>query len=222
MGKISLVFISDTHNKHKVFTMPPADVVIHCGDCTSMGHEHEIKKFLKWFSGLDQYEHKILIAGNHDWLFERNTSLAKSLVPENVIYLEDSGVEIDGYYFYGTPVQKIFNDWAFNRPESKMKQHFEMIPEKTDILITHNPPYMIGDYVPWSYKHEGSPSLYMEVVKRIRPLIHVFGHIHEGRGIKVIDDITFINATNLDGNYLPVHIPTIVEIEANEVNVIAD
>lgn len=219
---MKICFISDTHNKHKVFSMPDADIVIHSGDITSMGHEHEIKAFLKWFSRLEQYKHKIFIAGNHDWLFERNGSLAKSFVPENVTYLEDSGIEIDGYYFYGTPIQKHFCNWAFNRDEHKMLQHWEMIPDNTDILITHNPPYMIGDYVPWAHKNEGSMSLYMEIVKRIKPILHVFGHIHEGRGVKIIDDTTFINATNLDGGYFPIYNPYLIEINANEVNVISD
>ena len=224
---IKIVFISDTHNKHKLYSgkfMPDGDIVIHSGDISSVGHEHEVKNFLKWFSGLDQYKYKIFIAGNHDWLFERNSALAKDLVKEykNVVYLEDSGVEIEGYYFYGTPVQKHFFDWAFNRSEEKMQQHWNMIPDKTDVLITHSPPFMIGDYVPWSMKHEGSSSLYLEVVNRIKPIIHVFGHIHEGRGIKMIDEITFINATCLNGQYHPVYNPIVVEINANEVNVISD
>lgn len=219
---MKICIISDTHNKHKVFSMPSADIVIHCGDISSMGHEHEVKNFLKWFSGLNQYEHKIFIAGNHDLLFERNSSLARSLVPKNVIYLEDDGIEIDGYYFYGTPIQKVFNNWAFNRDENKMQQHWKMIPDNTDILITHNPPYMIGDYVSWDGKNEGSMSLYMEITNRIKPILHVFGHIHEGRSIKIIENTTFINTTNLDEQYYPIHNPFLIEIDANEVNVISD
>ena len=210
---LKLCIISDTHTKHKAIPdIPNADIIIHCGDFTSVGHEHEIRNFFKWFSGLTQYKHKIIIAGNHDMMFERNGSYARSLVPDNVIYLEDSGVEIEGYYFYGTPVQKPFCDWAFNRPEEKLEQHWNAIPDNTDVLITHSPPYMIGDYVPRSKEHHGSPTLYKEVVNRIKPKIHCFGHIHEGHGIKEIDGIKFINASLLNDAYLMVYLPIVAEI----------
>lgn len=210
---MKICIISDTHNKHKYLgKLPDADVIIHCGDFTSMGKEHEIRDFLKWYSNLEQYKYKIIIAGNHDFLFERNRGHAIRLVPRNVIYLEDNGVEIEGIKFYGSPVQLPFYDWAFNRPEEKLVQHWAAIPDDTDVLITHGPPFMIGDYVPWSHKHQGSPSLYKEVVERIKPKIHCFGHIHEGNGMKIIENIKFINASNLNDNYLCVYKPFIIEI----------
>jgi len=210
---MKIVIISDTHNKHKFLgTLPEADVIIHCGDMTSMGHSHEIVNFMKWFSNLTQCSHKICVAGNHDWMFEKANVLARKLVPDNVVYLEDEEVVIDGIKFYGTPVQKHFCGWAFNRSESKMAQHWAAIPDDVDVLITHSPPYSILDLVPWQGECHGSPSLYKEVVERIRPLISTFGHIHEGYGIKIIDDIKFINASNLDGSYNCVNDPVIVEI----------
>lgn len=52
---MKLCIISDTHNKHKRLSkLPYADVIIHCGDMTSMGHSHEIVEFMKWFSKLEQ------------------------------------------------------------------------------------------------------------------------------------------------------------------------
>jgi Icc-related predicted phosphoesterase len=213
---MKLCIISDTHNKHKhIVKLPDADVIIHCGDMTSIGHEHEIANFLKWFSKLNQYKYKIFIAGNHDWLFETNGQLARSLVPDNVIYLEDSGVEIEGKHFYGSPVQSPFFDWAFNRSEEKLKQHWEAIPNNIDVLITHSPPFMIGDYVPTAKEHKGSPSLRSEVLTRIKPIIHCYGHIHEGYGIRVVENTTpttFINASLLNDDYLRVFNPILIEI----------
>lgn len=212
---MKLCIISDTHGKHKQLELPDADMIIHCGDSTSVGKEHEIHKFMKWYSGLEQYKYKIIIAGNHDWLFERNRLLAKSHIPDNIIYLEDSGVEIEGIKFYGIPVQKHFCNWAFNRTEAILANHWGAIPDDTDVVITHSPPYGIGDYVSHGYStdgHQGSPSLYMEMVKKIRPIIHCFGHIHEGYGLKEIDNIKFINASNLDGEYYCVNKPFVVEI----------
>ena len=210
---MKICIISDTHNKHKrLAKLPEADVIIHCGDFTSMGHSHEIVEFMKWFSKLEQFEHKIIIAGNHDWLFETNGILAREKVPENVIYLEDSEVIIEGIKFYGTPVQLPFCNWAFNRSEEKLKQHWEAIPDDTDVLITHQPPFSLFDWSVYDHKHTGSPSLYFEVVERIKPKIHCFGHIHSGHGIKVIENTTFINASNLDEDYMCVYDPIIIEI----------
>lgn len=209
---MKLCIISDTHNKHKrLAKLPDADVIIHAGDFTSMGHSHEIVTFMQWYSKLP-YKYKIVIAGNHDWLFETHRLLALEKVPENVIYLEDSGVEIEGIKFWGTPVQLPFNNWAFNRPEEKLAQHWQAIPDDTDVLITHQPPYSIFDWSVYDLKHTGSPSLYKEVVERIKPKVHIFGHIHSGYGIKVIENTTFINASNLDEDYMCVYDPVIFEI----------
>jgi Icc-related predicted phosphoesterase len=209
---VKLCIISDTHNKHKRLSkLPEADVIIHCGDMTSMGHSHEIVDFMKWFSKLN-YQYKICIAGNHDWLFDTNRLIAREKVPENVIYLEDSGVEIEGIKFWGTPVQLPFNNWAFNKPEARLIPHWQAIPDDIDVLITHQPPYSIFDWSVYDLKHTGSPSLYKEVVERIKPKVHCFGHIHSGYGVKIIENIKFVNASNLDEDYMCVNNPVVIEI----------
>ena len=210
---MKICIISDTHNKHKRLSkLPEADVIIHCGDFTSMGYSHEIREFMNWYSKLDQYKHKLIIAGNHDWLFDRSRILALEHVPKNVVYLEDSGVEIEGLNFYGTPVQPPFNNWAFNKPEEKLIPHWQAIPDNTDVLITHCPPHTIFDWSIYDNIHTGSPSLYFEVVDRIRPKLHCFGHIHSGHGIKVIENTTFVNASNLDEDYMCVYDPVLINI----------
>lgn len=215
---MKLCLISDTHTKHQYIGIKKyeADVLIHCGDITGNGGIAAITDFLDWFADLNQFRHKIFIAGNHDWLFERNNSLARELVKDvgvnDIVYLENEEVVIDGIKFYGTPVQPPFMNWAFNVHEPKLTEYWKIIPDDTDVLITHSPPYMIGDYVPWSAKHEGSQSLYREVVDRIKPRLHCFGHIHEGYGVVNMDDIKFVNASCLDADYMAVNEPIIVEI----------
>jgi predicted phosphodiesterase len=68
---MKITLISDTHNKHKYITddLPGGDLLIHAGDISSMGYEHEIREFCKWYNGLDKYTNKVFIAGNHDWGF---------------------------------------------------------------------------------------------------------------------------------------------------------
>lgn len=198
---MKLCIISDTHSRHHLIKeLPNADVIIHCGDISNIGGEYEIYNFFYWFSNLIQFEYKIMIAGNHDFLFEKNKSLVLSMKPNNVIYLEDSEVIINNTKFYGTPVSKIFNNWAFNRDNKKLQKHWEAIPDDVDVLITHEPPYGILD-LGVSNKHIGSISLYNEVVNRIKPKLHCFGHAHNSYGKIIKNDITFINSSILDSLY---------------------
>lgn len=208
---IKIAIISDTHNKHKRLTIPNCDVLIHCGDMTSMGYDHEIRSFMKWFTKQNA-TYKICIAGNHDKLFENERTFALSLIPDNIIYLEDSGVEVLGLKFYGTPVQLPFHKWAFNREEHKLKQHWSAIPDYTDVLITHSPPYGLMDFSLRGQRHIGSPSLYYEVLDRIKPTINCFGHLHEGYGIKIIQNTIFVNASICDDHNEFSNQPIIIDL----------
>lgn len=210
---MKICIISDSHGKHNYYhNLPEADVIIHCGDISSVGRDHEIVNFMKWYTKLEQFKYKLFIAGNHDWLFETNGLLARSRVPANVIYLQDSGVEIEGLNFYGSPVTPPFCNWAFNRHEEKLMLHWLAIPEKTDVLITHGPPKGVFDYVASDKLHVGSPSLYTQITERIKPSLHIMGHIHSGYGVKTIGETTFINASNLDEDYMCVNKPFLIEL----------
>lgn len=197
--------ISDTHTKHGKIKLPGGDILIHSGDCSSHGELREVLAFLDWFSDQD-YSHLILIAGNHDFIFEKQPSLmAEECKKRGIIYLNDSGVEIEGIKIWGSPVQPWFYDWAFNRGRgAEIKKHWDLIPNDTDILVTHGPPYMILDGVPqrggW-YENVGCVDLYAKILET-KVKLHVFGHIHEGAGHKYIDGRTYVNASSLDGMYM--------------------
>ena len=64
-----IVVISDTHNQHARLKLPKGDMLIQCGDFTGRGLIPEAASFLQWFIEQD-FAHKILIAGNHDFLAE--------------------------------------------------------------------------------------------------------------------------------------------------------
>src|SRR5437868_14905360 len=129
-----IVCISDTHNCHDQIEIPESDILVHAGDATTSGTVEQVKAFNAWFSSLP-HRHKIFIAGNHDWLFERNNELARQLLDAEITYLQDSSVEIEGLKIYGSPWQPRFFDWAFNvdRGDAIAKK-WRMIPLDTDIL----------------------------------------------------------------------------------------
>jgi len=206
-----ICFISDLHGSYTDLVIPESDIIVCAGDMTNLGYKQELLGFFDWFSNLPQ-AHKIFVAGNHDFIFEKYPVEIKELIPSNIIYLEDSGVEIMGLNFYGTPVQVFFNNWAFNRTEKQLEEYWKKIPENTDILITHSPPFGIMDLSKRGNNKCGSKSLLYEVIYRIKPKIHVFGHIHEGYGVVNKDDIIFINASNMDMDYNLTNPPIIIEI----------
>ena len=205
-----IVFISDTHLHHDRLEVPPGDILVHAGDFSGRGRLEEVKAFLDWYGSLP-HTHKVLIAGNHDFLAEREPRLFRSLIPDNLIYLEDSGVTIEGIRIWGSPIQPWFFDWAFNRQRgADIRQHWALIPDDTDILVTHGPPYGILDRV----ARDGSPVGCRDLLRRINDIdikINVFGHIHEAYGQQSVGNTLFLNAAVLDENYILCHKPWVVD-----------
>lgn len=56
---------------------------------------------------------------------------------------------------------------------------WDVIPDDTDILVTHTPPLGHGDLCCTGVR-AGCVELLSTVQKRVKPKYHVFGHIHEG------------------------------------------
>ena len=132
-----IICLSATHNSHERLRVPDGDILIHAGDATIRGTIAETTAFIDWFA--DQpHKYKILVAGNHDWLFEISRSTARRLLDDSIIYLEDSAVVIENLKFYGSPWQPRFYDWAFNLNRgAELAEKRRMIPPDTDVLITH-------------------------------------------------------------------------------------
>lgn len=208
---MKIIAISDTHGQHPSLILPPGDLIIHAGDCSYRGTEREIKEFLAWFSAQD-YKYKIFIAGNHDFYFEKSTpDDIASIIPHNVIYLQDSGVTLEGIKCWGSPITPWFFDWAFNRHRgAEIKKHWDLIPTDIDILITHGPVYGMLDRT-ISGKRVGCEVLY-EKVMSIQPKVHICGHIHEAYGQATQDETLFVNASVLDVRYRMVNEPIAFDI----------
>lgn len=210
---ITITTISDTHGQHDKIYVGSGDLVIHSGDCTPQGSTSDIEEFLKWYGDLE-FDYKILVPGNHDWDFEKLPDSCKEMCENyGVILLNDSGTKIKGLNIWGSPVQPVFGNWAFNRtiaePYATKKHpwighHWDKIPENTDILITHGPPHGILDETYFGNQKVGCPIL-RHKIDTVKPVLHVFGHIHEGRGVLVDPNgpTTYVNASTLDVRYKP-------------------
>jgi Icc-related predicted phosphoesterase len=204
--EISIVAISDTHGFHDAVDIPAGDILIHAGDLTRHGEMADVREFNDFLGGLP-HPVKIVIAGNHDFCFESDPEMCRTHLT-NAIYLQDQAVTVEGIRFYGSPWQPWFFDWAFNLQRGpEIREKWDLIPEDTDVLITHGPPFGHGDRTIRG-ERVGCQDL-LEVVEQIQPKVHIFGHIHEGHGLTHNEHTTFINASICGVSYRPKNTPTL-------------
>jgi len=207
-SRMRLVLLSDTHGRHKKLNIPDGDVLVHCGDFSHRGNLAETEAFGRWFA-TQPHTFKVLVPGNHDAATENPVArnLLRSL---GIEVLVDSGATIGGKRFHGSPWTPRFGDWAWMRDDADLAQYFDCIPHNPDVLVTHGPPYGILD------RNDagtlcGSQQL-LHAVTRARPRLHVFGHIHEARGMCLRGDTDFLNVANLSSDYTRLHDPIVYDI----------
>ena len=132
------------------------------------------------------------------------------------IYLQDSSVEILGLKFYGSPWQPEFGrNWAFNLPRNsvELEQRWAAVPTPLDVLVTHGPPDG-----PLSWSHYVRASVGCELLARyvrekIRPRVHIFGHVHGGYGVyRDTGPTEFHNVATCDEEYAPINPAHVIDL----------
>ena len=238
---MKFILTSDTHGEHHKISSylaktkelyPEIDTIIHAGDGGTyknpFQNEASMRDFLRWYSNTP-FTNKLYIPGNHDTSFEKGL---KSLVrrdeyPEVTTLLHES-IELNGLNIFGSPYTPSFYGWAYNVKRSKLDRYWNEIPENTDILVTHGPPMGVLDYVSieGGFLNVGCKAL-MNNVERVKPKLHVFGHIHDdilqpNYGSKVLTGLNtlFLNVSLLDQKYDVKNAPVIVELEGDEFKII--
>lgn len=226
-----VVCVSDLHENW--IDTPECDLLLIAGDLT-FGFKGDYASqqktiatdFFQW--AMEQPAEKVVcIAGNHDQSVQ---AWGWPIVPEvgdKLIYLQDSGVDVCGKRIWGTPWQPWFYSWAFNAPkrngERFLKSKFDLIPDDTDIVICHGPPWGHGDhendgmYSHAGYgdtpKRSGSHAMH-DALYRVEPELMVCGHIHQGYGEYSMTgiDTKVVNAAVVNYEYKPVNEPVIVNL----------
>eukprot|EP00804_Cyclotella_cryptica_P013492 CCRYP_017215-RA/>CCRYP_017215-RA protein AED:0.00 eAED:0.00 QI:343/1/1/1/1/1/2/524/371 len=232
-----IVCISDTHSYHRSIPIPTCDILIHGGDFTNYGEPHMVKDVSDYFSELLRNgtvkKAIVCIAGNHELTFqpdhyervwrrfqrpkqsEKYDTEAARKALTNCVYLEDEAATIGSIQFYGSPWQPEFYHWAFNVPRIDIESKWEKIPTNTDVLITHGPPLGRGD-VTSGNNRTGCISLMKEVQCRVKPRLHVFGHIHESYGVTHDGTTMYVNASSVSQNYTQQNPSIVIDLPVDQ------
>lgn len=101
------------------------------------------------------------------------------------------------FTLYCTPYQPECGDWAFAYKRNEDRFNFDVlegsvsiasevsaVPNNVD-MMRHGPPKGMLDLIPDRNEPAGCDALF-RMVKRVRPLLHCFGHIHKGYGLRQV------------------------------------
>ncbi|HLV50532.1 MAG TPA: metallophosphoesterase [Flavobacterium sp.] len=174
-----IAVFADTHGMHRKLPIKEVDIAIHLGDACTFGNKAQFTDFLDWFS---QYpaKYKLFVAGNHELQWEESPVAFLQMFPKNIIFLENSTICIEDITFVSVPARMGL------RSTPKIK-----LPEKVDFLLTHAPPKDV------LYNGFGCPIL-KKFVTKLKPVYHLFGHIHETSGQTISESKTiFMNVAFL-------------------------
>eukprot|EP00668_Euglena_longa_P015586 GGOE01019688.1.p1 GENE.GGOE01019688.1~~GGOE01019688.1.p1 ORF type:complete len:313 (+),score=44.04 GGOE01019688.1:43-939(+) len=213
-GWLRWVLLSDTHNRHRELWVPQGDVLVHCGDFTNSGTHSELSDFAEWLGCLP-HRHKVVCGGNHDlsldppwyashwqdWHREfQDPTVSLAILQQVCSFVEGRAIEVGTVRMFVSAQQprqpKARPPMAFGRPRGQpLKEAWRPMPRPLHVLVTHTPPHGVldtADYGTGTDQPLGDEEL-MKAVRTNRPLVHVFGHIHRGRGVECKGHTLFIN-----------------------------
>jgi len=171
---LQIVLLSDMHDLFREVEVPEGDLLLCAGDWTMQSHSfRSIVDFDQWLGELP-HRHKVCVPGNHETYLQAKPA-NRSLI-SNAVLLINEGIEIEGLRIWGSPVTPVGPAFGMKSAEDR-RSLYTTIPDDIDILITHGPPFGILDRSRGSERHQGDPVL-LDAIMRLRPQLHVFGHVH--------------------------------------------
>ncbi len=213
---MKIAVLSDTHGH--VPDVPDVDLLILSGDYVHTRKNDWLAQqrwvnntFKPWLDELSQRMTIIGVAGNHDYILEYH----KEALPElSWTYLENSGCEFQGLKVWGSPQNKWFFDWSFNKSEKELLEYWKLIPDDTNILILHQPPLGVADWVPYDQVSAGSSTLYDRLIDLKELRLVTVGHLHSNTGIhRKPFSFPIVSGCYVGENYRPNGLsPVILEI----------
>jgi Icc-related predicted phosphoesterase len=226
--------IADLHGNYP--QLEGGDLLIVAGDLLSADDLDGWAAFEMWLRG-QEYRMKVVVAGNHDMSAQVTPQIGETLEKnEGVKYLCDSGTEFEGVKIWGCPWTLTFDGinpkcTGFVGTEEELKEHYDLIPEGTQILVTHGPSKNILDKTVID-ESVGSTALSNALI-RVRPLLHVHGHIHEAYGYfkatfmqeetqESLGEMHVVNCSYVDSNYEVTNQPFRINLDVIATTTIAE
>lgn len=209
-----LICISDTHSKFNELVMPEGDILVHCGDVTVLGTLKEFIEAAKWFQQqAKRYKHIVWIGGNHDLGLQSHTRdiILQLMKGDNIHYLENSEITLEGIKFWGSPYTLQFRNWAFMDEDWRLEPYWGTIPDDVEVVVTHGPSKGILDLTE-DGENAGSETLRSNLETKYSCLLHLFGHIHEGYGEHTTTMLKSVNCSVVNRQYKTVNRPVEVII----------
>lgn len=207
-----VIVLSDTHNQLDQIEIPDGDILLYPGDMTDFGTREELERFIEQLMRLP-HPNKVVIPGNHDILLHDEPD-ARELFDPSIHYLVDSSVVVHGLKIYGHPWvagmgEGNFNAFTLPPGSQELSDRCKAIPEDTDILLSHSPPFGILDG-----REKGCTSLRWRLLD-INPKVVTFGHVHSGYGEYTDPEtgIRYFNAAICGAWNKPVNQPWVVDID---------
>ncbi|OLN86288.1 putative rhamnogalacturonate lyase C 4 [Colletotrichum chlorophyti] len=186
---VTIVCVSDTHNTTP--RLSAGDILVHAGDLTADGTKPELLCAISWLKA-QPHRHKVVVAGNHDLCLDESLPQVAPAADDDVdwgeiVYLNGTSAILKcggrEVRIYGEPRTPRFGSWAFQYARSRPRDPWAgTVPAGTDVLVTHAPP---KGHMDDEAGHWGCEFLLREVW-RARPRLHVFGHVHCGRGREAV------------------------------------
>jgi Icc-related predicted phosphoesterase len=209
---VQLTVISDTHGRHEALGSLEGDVLIHCGDfCDGFTEEPaEVERVDAWFAE-QEFELILCVGGNHDFAVVGRIKKNQPVF-RNAVWLQDAAHSHRGVTFFGSPWVPFLQGWAFYMSEQGLGEKWAMIPDRTDVLITHTPPYGVLDQSRGGARNLGCPQL-LERVEAVAPRFHLFGHVHASAGIEERGATTFVNAAVVSSALDAVREPVMIDLD---------
>ena len=214
--------ISDLHGE--LIDISPCNLLIICGDIVPLNVQSGMYKSIKWLRNKFKpwatnlpCDKVIFIAGNHDWIAEKEVKFMLDTFPkdEKVTYLFHEPYEYEGLKIFGTPYCKIFYNWAFMEDDPVLEEKYKDIPKNLDILITHDAPYGVSDVLlqsGYTKEHIGNKPLTKAILEK-EPRYVLHGHLHStSHEFELLGSSKVVNCSIKDEQYQLVYDPIYFEI----------
>jgi Icc-related predicted phosphoesterase len=173
--------------------------------------EKEFWAIKELFQKIQKATRFIGVWGNAD-----NTKVLRRVpISKHIEIVHNKIIQVDEFYLIGYNGRPIYifekenaEQWAFQEEKAynDLEKLFEKLKGEKVIFVTHVPPYKILDQVVKEYRkygvgtygdkakdgHIGS-SAFKEIDEKFKPTLHVFGHVHECKGVQKVGNTAYIN-----------------------------